>query len=144
MRACAVLLIACLIGAGAQDALKKDMDKLEGEFAMVSGEADGQAMPENFLKNSKRVAKDGITTVMIGDMLLMKAKFTIDPSKNPKTIDYMMLEGFTKGKTQLGIYEITGDTVRFCFAAAGADRPSDFTSKAGSGRTLSVWQRIKK
>ena len=40
----------------------------------------------------------------------MKAKFILDASKKPKTIDYQMLEGFTKGEKQLGIYEIEGDT----------------------------------
>ena len=51
-----------------------------------------------------------------------KAKFTIDPTKKPKTIDYAMTEGFTKGKTQLGIYELDGDTFRSCFAPAGKRR----------------------
>jgi len=74
----------------------------------------------------------------------MKAKFTIDPAKNPKQIDYAMTGGPTTGKTQLGIYELEGDTVKFCFAAPGKDRPPDFTTKEGSSRTLSVWKREKK
>ena len=128
----------------AADAVKKDMQRLEGNWSMVAGESNGTAMPESFLKGSKRVAKDGITTVTIGGMPFMKAKFTVDPSKTPKTIDYMMLEGLTKGKMQLGIYEIDGDQVKFCFASLGMARPTDFTAKAGSGRAYSVWQRDKK
>jgi uncharacterized protein (TIGR03067 family) len=72
----------------------------------------------------------------------MKAKFTIDPTKKPKTIDYVMLAGLTKGKKQLGIYELDGDRVKFCFAAPGQERPSAF--KGGSGIVLSAWQRDKK
>ena len=56
----------------------------------------------------------------------------------------MMTEGPTKGKTQLGIYEFDGDTVRFCFGSPGKDRPSEFAAKEGSGNTLSVWRRDKK
>ena len=43
-----------------------------------------------------------------------------------------------------GIYELDGDTVRFCLAPADKDRPTDFTAKEGSGRMLSVWKRAKK
>ena len=34
-----------------------------------------------------------------------------------------MLEGFTKGEKQLGIYEIEGDTFKVCFGRPGAGRP---------------------
>jgi uncharacterized protein (TIGR03067 family) len=128
----------------AGDLIKKDMARLEGEWSMVSGQINGKAMPDAFLKGSRRVAKDAVTTVTIGGMPFMKAKFTIDPSKKPKTIDYLMLEGLTKGKKQFGIYELDGDTVRFCFASPGKERPDDFTAKEGSGRTLSVWKKSNK
>jgi hypothetical protein len=55
-----------------------------------------------------------------------------------------MLEGPNKDKKQLGIYELDGDTAKFCFGSPGAERPSDFTTKEGSGRTLSLWRREKK
>jgi uncharacterized protein (TIGR03067 family) len=133
-----------LVGADApSDAVKKEMAQLEGEWTMVSGERDGQPLPDNFLKDAKRVAKDGVSTISFGDRVYMKAKFSIDPTKKPKTIDYEIVEGETKGKKVLGIYEIDGDKVRFCFSTPDKDRPSEFTAKAGSGNTLSVWKRKK-
>jgi len=133
-----------LIGADApSDAVKKEMTQLEGEWTMVSGERDGQPLPDNFLKNAKRVAKDGVSTISFGDRVYMKARFSVDPTKKPKAIDYEILEGETKGKKVLGIYEIDGDKLKFCFATPDKDRPSDFTAKAGSGNTLSVWKRKK-
>ncbi len=69
------------------------------------------------------------------------SKYTVDPTKKPKAIDYTMTEGTTKGKTHLGIYEVNGDMVKFCFAAPDQDRPTEFTAKEGSGWTLSVWKR---
>lgn len=131
--------------AWAQDneAVKKDMARLQGEWSMVSGTADGTVMPDAMRETAKRVCKGDETTVTLGTQLLMKAKFTIDPSKKPKTIDYQMIDGPTKGKQQLGIYEVTGDTVKFCFASPGAERPADFSSKPGDRRTLSEWKRKK-
>ncbi len=123
---------------------KKAQAQLEGHWSMVSGEINGQAMPSQMTANAKRVAKDGETSVTINGQLFMKAKYTVDPSKKPKTIDYTMTGGPSKGKTQLGIYESEGDTVKFCFASPGQDRPTDFKSPAGSNWTLSVWKREKR
>jgi uncharacterized protein (TIGR03067 family) len=138
-----IAVIVLVSAAGAQDG-KKEMALLEGEWSMVSGEANGLAMPKEMVEKGKRVAKDGETTISFSGQIYLKAKFTIDSSKTPKAIDYMMTEGPTKGKTHLGIYELDGDTVKFCFAAPGKDRPTDFTANEGSQRTLSVWKRDKK
>jgi len=121
----------------------KEMARLEGEWSMVSGEINGQALPKEFLKTSKRVVKSHETTVIIGGQVFLKATFTVNASKKPMTIDYVLTGGPMKDKTQLGIYEWDGDQVRFCFSAPGKDRPTEFTAKAGSERTCSLWKRAK-
>src|SRR5205809_896176 len=129
-----VSLAAAFLLLGADkpaDDIKKEMAQLEGEWTMVSGERDGQPVPESFIKSGKRVFKDGESTVTFGDTLFMKAKVSIDPTKKPKTIDYDIIDGPTKGKKVLGIYEIDGDTVKFCFAAPDKDRPTEFAAKEG-------------
>jgi len=136
-------LAISFVWAEENQAVKQDLAKLQGEWTMVSGSADGQPMPDDMLKQMKRVCKGDETTTTMGGQLFIKAKIILDPSKTPKTIDYVMLDGFTKGKTQLGIYEVDGDTFKSCFAAPGAERPTDFTSKPGDRRTLSVWKRQK-
>src|SRR5437870_3559000 len=122
-------------------AVKKDLALLQGEWTMVSGSADGQPMPDQMRKQMRRICKGDETTTTMAGQLFFKAKITIDPSKKPKAIDYEMIEGFTKGKTQLGIYEVEGDTFKSCFGKPGAARPADFASKPGDGRTSSVWKR---
>lgn len=140
-----VMAMLVFVGAtGAEDAVTKEMALLEGEWSMVSGEANGLSMPRETVRSCKRVAKDGETTVTVSGQVYLKAKFGIDPTKKPKAIDYTMTDGPTKGKRHLGIYELNEDTVKFCFAAPGKDRPTDFTAKEGSQRTLSVWKRAKK
>ncbi len=140
----ASLALVALLGTDTgKEETRKEMARLDGEWTMVSGEIDGQLLPDELRKTAKRVARDGETTVTMGGRVFMKAQFTVDPTKKPKTIDYTFTEGPTKGKTQLGIYELDGDTVKFCFASPGKDRPTDFTTKEGSGRTLSVWKRGK-
>ena len=95
----------CPAWAEENEAVQKDMAQLQGDWSMLSGSADGQPMPEQMLKQMKRVCRGDVATTTMAGQLYIKAKITIDPSKKPKTIDYQMIEGFTKGKTQLGIYE---------------------------------------
>jgi uncharacterized protein (TIGR03067 family) len=140
----AIAVLALVPAVIAQDAKQKEMGLLEGEWSMVSGDADGVSMPNAAILNGKRSAKNGETTITFGGQVYFKAKFQIDPTTKPKTIDYTMTEGPTKGKTHLGIYELDGDTVKFCFAAPEMERPTEFSAKEGSRRTMSVWKRDKK
>ncbi len=139
------LAVAAFIPAWADEAdpVKKDMAGLQGEWSMVSGSADGQPMPDEMLKQMKRVCVGDEATITMGGQVFIKAKITINPSKKPKTIDYQMTGGFTSGKKQLGIYELDGDMFRSCFSAPGGERPTDFTSKPGYQHTSSVWKRQK-
>src|SRR6266853_6532078 len=81
--------IAVLIGlagvssarAEENEAAKKDLALLQGEWLMVSGSADGRAMPEDTRKQMKRVCKGDETTTTMGGQIFLKAKITIDPSK---------------------------------------------------------------
>jgi uncharacterized protein (TIGR03067 family) len=137
----AILLVAAEPPA---DAVKKDMSALEGEWTMTSGEREGEAFPDEYVKSGKREVKDGVSTVTIGDSILIKSNFTVDPTKKPKAIDFEVIDGQGKGTKLHGIYEIDGDTMKICLTVADKDRPTDFTTKADGGRTLTVWKRVKK
>jgi hypothetical protein len=48
------------------------------------------------------------------------------------TIDLIIAEGSDAGKTQLGIFDVTGDTMRLSLDTPGAgQRPADFSLKDG-------------
>jgi uncharacterized protein (TIGR03067 family) len=137
------MLAAAAAWAQDSDAAKQDQDRFQGEWTMVSGERDAQPFPAEFTQNSKRVASGDEVTVIIQGQLFMKAKFKLDPSKTPKTIDYQLTAGNYAGNTQLGIYELKDDTVKFCFGTPGKPRPLEFATKPGDGQTLSVWKKAK-
>lgn len=123
--------------------VEKDMARLQGEWSLVSGTADGFPIPESMLPDSKRVCKGDELTATVGGQLVLKARITIDPSRRPKTIDYDVIDGPTKGKKHLGIYELDGDVFKSCFGAPGAGRPTSFVSKQGDKQTSTVWKRAK-
>jgi uncharacterized protein (TIGR03067 family) len=146
MRKSVLTLFVCLsFGAvRADEPVDKEMKLMEGEWQMVSGEREGNAFPDEVVKSFKRITKDGETTTETSGTLILKAKFKVDPSKKPKTIDYEITDGPQKGKAMIGIYELKGDDFKACMVMSDEKRPTDFTTKDGDGRTLTVWKRVKK
>jgi uncharacterized protein (TIGR03067 family) len=130
------------------DISKGDLDKLRGTWLTVSLINDGKT-----LQDEKTPAKEGPTTklayegdkwmIKVGDKTVAKGVFKIETSKKPKEIDLLDESGMKNEKTKLGIYEIDGDTYKFCLALAGKPRPTEFTSKEGTRHTLGVMKREK-
>jgi len=118
--------------------------ELEGEWEMVEAIFNGQPLDPNMVKFCKRLTRGNVTTVLAGPQTMLKARFTVGSSKNPNTIDYVNPHGATKGKSQLGIFERKGATLKMCIAAPGQPRPTDFSSKPGDGRNYTSWRLNKK
>lgn len=118
--------------------------QLEGEWSMVSGFMDGHPMDRSMVKYGKRITRGNQTTVQFGPQVFLKAAFTLDPTKSPHEIDYVHTQGMHTGKTQLGIYECNGKTLKVSSSTPGQPRPMDFAPKAGDGNTISEWTFVKK
>lgn len=142
----AALIVGWSLAAGAapDDAAKKDLALLQGEWSMVSFEIDGRKSAPEDVKKGKRICQGNETTLTSDGQLFFKARFTLDPTKKPKAIDYMSLEGAWNGKSLQGIYEVEGDMLKFCLAEPGVDRPKEFSANQGSGHVVVVWKRDKK
>ena len=65
----------------------------------------------------------------------------LDSTKTPKEVDLVISEGYNKGITMLGIYELEGNTMRLCYDLQGKSRPTEFKSEPGTGRVLTVYLR---
>src|SRR5262249_26784495 len=102
---------------------------------------DGHALDNNTVTVAKRAVDGNEMTVTFGREVYSNANYAVDRSKTPIAIDIYNTQGANAGKVQYGIYELNGNTLKMCIAAAGQDRPSDFTSARGDGRTFVVWAR---
>jgi uncharacterized protein (TIGR03067 family) len=145
MTACVHILLGLIVAGFLAPKVSKAEEaknELEGTWVMVSVERDGRAIrPQTNLKMiytaDKFVLKSGDDVVVAGTIKL-------DPTKKPKTIDTTYTEGPNKGQTLKGIYEVDGDTAKFCRAGEpDQDRPTEFKTKAGSGGLFSVYKRAK-
>jgi uncharacterized protein (TIGR03067 family) len=126
------------------DAAKKDVEQLQGEWVMESHEINGHKLDEDRAKEYRRTVKDNRFEVKLGDKTVIEGTFALDPAKKPKTIDITLENGEQKGEKMLGIYELDGDTYKVCIGAPGIDRPTEFVSKPDSNHGLTIWKRQKK
>jgi len=140
--ATAGLLVA---GDAPEDAVKKEREKLKGEWQITSFERNGEKPfgeePQTDIKTT--FAADGKLKVDVNGETNVEATTTIDPTKKPKTIDFVFTRGELDGQKSLGIYELTDDTFKYCRAAPDKPRPTEFSAKEGSEQTLVVYKRAK-
>jgi uncharacterized protein (TIGR03067 family) len=143
----AVAALLVLAGSSVKgDSGKKDKDQLQGTWVAVSGEIAGQELPEGLVK------KLGLTLTIkdekytfTGDNQDEEGTIKVDPTKKPKTLDIDIQSGPDKGKKQVGIYTLEGDTWKLCFAKAGnEERPKDFKTTADNDLRMFVMKRQKK
>jgi uncharacterized protein (TIGR03067 family) len=112
---------------------------MQGTWNLVSAMEDGQALPEDHVKQTTIVVKDNTFRFpgLAEDATSREGTFKLDATKNPKEMDSMSDEN----AVSLGIYDLQPGRYKVCFAPAGKPRPTEFSSKPGSGRILQVWER---
>jgi uncharacterized protein (TIGR03067 family) len=130
-----ILLLAGVAPCG--DA-KKDEDKLQGKWL---AELDGK-------KAELKLTKDKFSMTMSdGQTKAFKGTVKIDAVSKPKRIDFTIEEGDKfVGDTARGIYELDGDTLKWCSSHPGKeDRPTEFPTMKGevAGGLYLVFQRSK-
>ena len=146
IRCFVILAIGLLVAA--DNPGKGDLDKLSGTWLTVSLVSDGKTLvgekdPPKKGPATKLAYEGNKWMVKVGDKTVAMGIFKIDATKTPKEIDIMDESGMKNDKTKLGIYELDGDSYKYCLAPAGKPRPTEFTSKEGSGHSLGVSKREK-
>jgi uncharacterized protein (TIGR03067 family) len=131
-----LLLAASLCGAG--DPSMDDLDHLQGKWKVVSQTVDGKP---GKIGSIWTITGNKITYANSAVHSLIK----LDAAKKPKQFEF---DTATKNpdkaeKALQGIYEFDDDTVKFCVALPGKDRPKTFDSTEKSGQVTTVIRRLK-
>jgi uncharacterized protein (TIGR03067 family) len=134
-----IVLIAVITD---DDAAKKDLERFQGNWSLISAERDGKKTPEEEAKKIKLTIQGNKFVLRKDGVVVSEGTMTLDASKKPKAVTETITAGPNKGKMFSAVYEIDDDQHRISFAATGKERPTAFSSS--NGQLLQVWRRDKK
>jgi uncharacterized protein (TIGR03067 family) len=127
----ALVAVLCLNVHALVKSADPEKPKLEGQHQIVSGERDGQPILEATLKGCTfRFTGDKVVGANKDGTEFLVADYTLDSTKTPCTIVIKPTAGSEKGKELSGLIERKGDTIRLIYAANGAEKPTEFKTKA--------------
>ncbi len=143
-----VLLFALVFTVGplaAEDkaeAAKKELNKLQGDWKPLKSEDDGRVNEGG----DPIIIEGDKLSLVIRDRITFVGKIILDPTTNPKKIDWKITEGpGVVDKTYRGIYRWDGDKLEVCWSPVGAEeRPQKFTTKPTAGKGLQYRVYAKK
>lgn len=133
---CALAMVSFVGGQSAQDAGAKASAALQGNWQLVS--FNGQEVPSE--AEAYLVFKGDKYEQWTGNNVDERGSIRLDASKTPMAIDLVIVEGNDGGKTQLGVFEIKGETMWLTLALPGeGTRPAGL----GSGELQVVLRKSK-
>ena len=136
-----VLVAAAAVAAPVPKAAKKksDAEQLEGRWEIVTLDTGGGSqVPTGDTATFYMVIKDGkLSTGTRGGPGYQNREIKLDPAQSPKWLDI----SDTQGLYHLSIYELDGDTLKWCETNSRDARPTEF--KGGNANNYFVWKRAK-
>jgi uncharacterized protein (TIGR03067 family) len=143
MRRLSIFTALVLAAAGAATAgdPARGLDALKGTWELVELTERGKKLDDK--KGMKLTISGNAATVEVGGKEIGRGTIKVDPARKPKTMELTKSEG-DKSVTVKGVYEIDGDTLRFCHFD-GEKSFTDYPPKveATEHTTLAVLKRVK-
>jgi uncharacterized protein (TIGR03067 family) len=137
--------------ANSEDANSDDAGKSSGaaggnaaqaQYQGVSAISNGKALPPAAAQKAQLSANGNNFALQLGGTLF-QGKANARQTQGPREVDLVGTRGPAKGVRIKGIYEVKGGTMKVNFAAAGKARPTEFSSRQGSGNQVLVLKRVK-
>jgi uncharacterized protein (TIGR03067 family) len=126
-----------------REAAREDLKKLEGVWDRTYMEYRGEVWPQEKIEGWTAMYEGDRLTLRIHGKVYRESIVTLDPSRSPRAMNSWDLDGPAADQTVLGIYEFDGDTVKVCFALPCNKRPTEFTTKKGTGFLYCIYKRGK-
>ena len=137
-----LLLIGGTLAFAQDDAAKKDLRALQGEWVMAALEVNGTDVPANKLEGTVLTIKDDRYIVKVKDKQTTTAAIELNPKKNPKELNMTPQDGDKKDMLLKAIYRIDGDTFKMARGLnPEQERPNQFATWPGTNYFVVTWKK---
>jgi uncharacterized protein (TIGR03067 family) len=130
-----VLGLAASADESKEDATKAEMKKLEGVWEGYAVDGKGERPDQGPVHFRLTISQTKMSAINLGDKDkdMGNGVFKLDLSKATKEMDAtgVVLPG-KQERTYLGIYELDGDTLKWCVTMRKGERPIEFRTQKGS------------
>jgi uncharacterized protein (TIGR03067 family) len=135
-----VLTVVCMVAGQHKPEDKKDLDKMQGSWRVVSSQVGDEKASEDEVKDRKVTVKGNTMIYETGSERKEKREGTVKLDPKTKAFDWT----FPKlGATMLAIYELKGDDLKIGFGNDGLIRPTRFEFGKEQVQWLLVLKREK-
>jgi uncharacterized protein (TIGR03067 family) len=125
--------------------VKDDVELLQGAWVLVHVEREHPIFPDKMLGTRAVINGAEYKRVTNDDPPIVVRTFQLIANTDPKGIDLVAKNDDGSQFIYKGIYEIKGETFRFCFPLASTDRPKEFRIGAGStANTITTYRLINR
>lgn len=117
---------------------------LQGRWKPTYQEIDGQMVPPAESAATVVELKDNEFKVEKSGVVEYDGLFTVDALTSPMEISLIYRKSSKPiflGGPRPGVFQLEGDTFKWCFGPIGLPRPKDFNTFPGSESVLSIYQR---
>jgi len=133
----ATLTIVCVATAQDKDEARKDLDRMQGSWRVVSSQMAEEKATEAEVKKTKVTVKGNTLIYETGSERKEKREGTIKLDPETKAFDWTLTD---LGTNMLAIYELKGDDLKIGFGNDGLIRPKRFEM----GKENVVWLLVLK
>ena len=126
------------------DAAKEEMKKLQGTWKVVAMTIDGKEQPVDNLKLTV-VIKDNTIIMKADDKVAVDGTVQIKPNVKPKQFDITHNIGEVKGKVDMSVYVLDGDTLKiagYTGQTSLTKRPAEFPKEGDKGIDFFTLKRV--
>ncbi len=122
--------------------IEEELQRFWGVWKQVAYERDGikEPLDEQGWEPSTMFTDTEFVVTLADGSIPIRGTYRIDPSQNPKAVDWTDTIGEDAGKTLLAIYSLQDDRLTFCAAYPGLERPTEF--RTCPGQVLRAFQRV--
>jgi uncharacterized protein (TIGR03067 family) len=139
IRSRAATIVRAVTGRIRVATTKKELEKLQGTWSLVSYETDGKRIKGEDERHLFIVKGDRWSMLIDGWMVQAGTVQQIEVVAKHSAIDLLITGGSGIGTTTLSIYAIEGDSLKYL--NCGEPRATDFTTKRGDGRHFLTFRR---